>query len=106
LAHARYPDDRSGYGLAKLEDGAGVVPLGRRSERFASGDTKEAATTQPRAAKEKISSKPLRVNPRIEHPRIEHRIENLRVLSDADVTVVSRWSEPLHRDNRVSVGSP
>jgi len=68
LAHARYPDDRSGYGLAKLEDGAGVVPLGRRSERFASGDTKEAATTQPRAAKEKISSKPLRVNPRIEPP--------------------------------------
>jgi hypothetical protein len=39
------------------------VPFGRRSLRFASGDTKEAATAQPRTDEVKIGSKPRHVNP-------------------------------------------
>jgi len=45
-----------------LKNRAGVVPLGRRSVRFASGDTKEAATAQPNTDALKIGPKPLYVN--------------------------------------------
>jgi len=38
------------------------VPWGRRSLRFASGGTKEAATAQPRTDELKLRSNPVRVN--------------------------------------------
>ena len=54
--------DRTGYELG-VEESRGGRALGRRSVRFASGDTKEAATAQPRTDEVKIGSKPRYVNP-------------------------------------------
>jgi len=45
-----------------LKNRAGVVPLGRRSVRFASGDVKGVAIAQPRSRDVKIGARALPVN--------------------------------------------
>jgi hypothetical protein len=69
--HRRTVGDSTGYEL-NLGELYGVEPCGRRSVRFASGDTKEAAAAQPRTDEVKIGSKPVHVNPGGATPGSDH----------------------------------